>query len=58
MLAETRIKSTRLNRADLVDLTGNGLPDLVELGGHHARYWENLGGGTFSAAVAGSEPIP
>jgi len=31
---------------DLVDLSGQGLPDLVELG-QTARYWRNLGGGRF-----------
>jgi len=32
---------------DLVDLFGNGLPDIVQLGGGAARYWKNLGGGRF-----------
>ncbi|MDA0160164.1 FG-GAP-like repeat-containing protein [Solirubrobacter ginsenosidimutans] len=31
---------------ELVDLTGNGLPDILELNGI-ARYWQNLGGGVF-----------
>ena len=31
---------------DLVDLAGNGLPDLVQLDGV-ARHWRNLGDGTF-----------
>ncbi|WP_027343087.1 SpvB/TcaC N-terminal domain-containing protein [Hamadaea tsunoensis] len=33
---------------DLVDLFGDGLPSLVSLG-EQARYWRNLGGGTFAA---------
>lgn len=32
---------------DVVDLSGDGLPDLVELNGT-ARYWTNLGGGAFA----------
>jgi RHS repeat-associated protein len=31
---------------DLVDLCGNGLPDILEMGGS-MRYWRNLGGGRF-----------
>jgi RHS repeat-associated protein len=31
---------------ELVDLFGNGLPDLLEMNGT-ARYWRNLGGGQF-----------
>lgn len=31
---------------ELVDLFGNGLPDILELNGA-ARYWRNLGGGRF-----------
>ena len=31
---------------DLVDLTGDGLPDLLQLD-QQARYWRNLGGGRF-----------
>lgn len=30
-----------------VDLSGGGLPDVVELGRDRARYWPNLGGGRF-----------
>jgi hypothetical protein len=33
---------------DLVDLFGNGLPDIVEVSGI-VRYWRNLGGGRFAA---------
>jgi RHS repeat-associated protein len=32
---------------ELVDLFGNGLPDILEMGGV-ARYWQNQGGGFFS----------
>ncbi|HET8660593.1 MAG TPA: SpvB/TcaC N-terminal domain-containing protein [Micromonosporaceae bacterium] len=31
---------------DLVDVTGDGLPDVIQLDGT-ARYWANLGGGAF-----------
>jgi hypothetical protein len=31
---------------ELTDLTGDGLPDFVELNGQ-IRYWRNLGGGRF-----------
>jgi RHS repeat-associated protein len=31
---------------ELVDLFGNGLPDLIEMNGR-VRYWRNLGGGRF-----------
>jgi RHS repeat-associated protein len=31
---------------DLVDLFGNGLPDILEMNGS-VRYWRNLGGGAF-----------
>jgi RHS repeat-associated protein len=34
------------DRIELVDLFGNGLPDLLELNGT-IRYWRNLGGGRF-----------
>lgn len=34
-------------KLDLVDLTGNGLPDFLETDGRF-RWWENLGGGRFS----------
>ena len=33
---------------ELVDLNGNGLPDLLQLDGIAARYWTNKGSGTFS----------
>ncbi len=33
---------------ETVDVTGNGLPDIVEMSGHVIRYWENEGDGTFS----------
>ncbi len=33
---------------DLVDVTGKGLPDILQLGNGVARYWQNLGDGTFS----------
>ena len=38
----------RLSRGDyeLVDVTGDGLPDILQLNGV-ARYWRNLGGGVF-----------
>ena len=29
----------------LVDLSGNGLPDFLEMNGLTARYWRNLGDG-------------
>jgi hypothetical protein len=32
---------------DLVDLFGNGLPDIIEMNGGYARYWRNLGKGKF-----------
>ncbi|MCU0924740.1 MAG: FG-GAP-like repeat-containing protein [Hydrogenophaga sp.] len=32
---------------ELVDLFGNGLPDIVELGAGGVRYWRNLGDGIF-----------
>lgn len=32
---------------ELVDLFGNGLPDILELGAAGARYWRNLGDGRF-----------
>ena len=31
---------------ELVDLFGNGLPDVLEMNGS-VRYWRNLGGGRF-----------
>ncbi|MFE1797716.1 SpvB/TcaC N-terminal domain-containing protein [Streptomyces sp. NPDC059517] len=42
------LPSAALSRADheLVDLTGYGLPDVLQLDGV-ARYWRNLGGGRF-----------
>ena len=33
---------------DLVDLNGNGLPDLVELRPDYIRYWNNNGDGSFA----------
>jgi len=32
---------------ELIDLFGNGLPDILELGADGARYWRNLGEGRF-----------
>ena len=32
----------------LADITGNGLPDIVEMSGSLTRYWDNLGNGQFS----------
>ncbi|WP_088278264.1 SpvB/TcaC N-terminal domain-containing protein [Ideonella sp. A 288] len=32
---------------ELVDLFGNGLPDILELSGESPRYWRNLGDGRF-----------
>ncbi|WP_375419223.1 SpvB/TcaC N-terminal domain-containing protein [uncultured Hymenobacter sp.] len=32
---------------ELISIFGNGLPDLVQLGGAAPRYWRNLGGGRF-----------
>jgi RHS repeat-associated protein len=40
--------------AALVDMDGDGLPDLLQTGRSGHRYWKNLGGGRFSAA----RPIP
>ncbi len=37
-----------LPQYDLVDVSGKGLPDIVQLGDGMARYWQNLGSGTFS----------
>ncbi len=37
-----------LPQFELVDVTGKGLPDILQLGGGIARYWQNLGDGTFS----------
>ncbi|MEU1280309.1 toxin TcdB middle/N-terminal domain-containing protein [Streptomyces sp. NPDC005805] len=34
---------------DLVDCTGDGLPDLVQIDGTQHRYWANHGDGTFDA---------
>lgn len=39
---------------EMVSLFGNGLPDIVQLNGT-ARFWRNLGGGTFDAAQPLSE---
>ncbi|MET8049340.1 SpvB/TcaC N-terminal domain-containing protein [Streptosporangium sp. NPDC005286] len=47
-----------LTRGDheLADVTGDGLPDIVELNGT-ARYWRNLGGGVFDRPrTMGSAP--
>jgi hypothetical protein len=33
---------------DLVDLTGNGLPDVVDRGGSEPMWWTNRGGGVFT----------
>jgi RHS repeat-associated protein len=33
---------------ELLSIFGNGLPDLVELGGGQPRYWRNLGQGRFA----------
>lgn len=33
---------------DLVDVSGKGLPDILQLSATTARYWQNLGDGTFS----------
>ena len=41
----------------LVDLRGNGLPDIVELGGT-ARYWRNRGDGRFDLPRAMTEAPP
>ncbi|HNN92498.1 MAG TPA: SpvB/TcaC N-terminal domain-containing protein, partial [Pseudomonadota bacterium] len=35
-------------QVDLVDVTGKGLPDILQLGNGVARYWQNLGNGTYS----------
>jgi RHS repeat-associated protein len=43
-LPATSLASTDL---ELLDIFGNGLPDLVQLGGGVARYWKNLGDGRF-----------
>lgn len=32
---------------ELVDMTGNGLPDILEMAGGPVRYWRNLGNGVF-----------
>ncbi len=32
---------------ELIDLDGNGLPDIVEMNGSFVRYWSNKGGGEF-----------
>lgn len=32
----------------LADITGNGLPDIIEMSGSLPRYWDNLGNGQFS----------
>lgn len=34
---------------ELVDVTGNGLPDLLQMDGTGARYWTNKGDGQFSS---------
>ncbi|WP_198535976.1 SpvB/TcaC N-terminal domain-containing protein [Pseudofrankia saprophytica] len=42
--------SLRRDGCDLADLTGDGLPDIVEIDpgpGARARFWRNLGGGRF-----------
>jgi RHS repeat-associated protein len=40
-------KSLAAGDVELVDLTGDGLPDLLEMNGG-ARWWRNLGGGRFA----------
>ncbi len=32
---------------ELIDLDGNGLPDVIEMNGAYIRYWTNRGNGTF-----------
>ena len=33
---------------ELVDLTGDGLPDIVKIGAGRPRFWQNLGDGSFA----------
>ncbi len=37
--------SLSTGQGELVDLTGDGLPDVLEVGPGRARFWRNLGGG-------------
>jgi RHS repeat-associated protein len=48
-LTGSELPPRSLARAEmqLVDLFGKGLPDFVEMTGRDARYWKNLGDGTF-----------
>ncbi len=32
---------------ELIDLDGNGLPDIIEMNGTYVRYWQNMGNGEF-----------
>lgn len=40
-------ESLAASNIELVDLFGDGLPDLVQLSGATSRYWRNRGGGRF-----------
>lgn len=40
---------------ELVDLHGDGLPDIVQLAGNRCRYWQNLGQGRFAFARSQQE---
>jgi RHS repeat-associated protein len=48
---ELPARSLAASDLDLVDLSGNGLPDILEMNGT-TRYWRNAGGGRFDAARA------
>jgi RHS repeat-associated protein len=47
---ELPMQSLTAGQLELVDLNGNGLPDLLQLNGSTARYWSNRGNGRFDLA--------
>ncbi len=47
---ELPVHSLTAGQLELVDLNGNGLPDLLQLNGSTARYWSNRGNGRFDLA--------
>jgi RHS repeat-associated protein len=47
---ELPTQSLTEGQLELVDLNGNGLPDLLQMNGTVPRYWRNLGNGRFDLA--------
>jgi RHS repeat-associated protein len=48
----SRVPSLTQGGIDLIDLRGDGIPDMVQLSSHATRYWRNEGAGTFERPVS------